>query len=269
MESHAFDQLTMSMATGQSRRQLLRRLVGGAIGLVAIRASASRTLAQSCAGIQESCEELECCFGYGCNEDNICIAAAECADFGEGCLTHEQCCGTYFCGETGICIAAAECADFDQVCKVDENCCDDLICGEDGKCREIAQSCAGIQESCIDLDCCYGYGCNENSICIAAAECAEFGQGCLTDEQCCDDLVCSSDGTCTAISLPSTGIGHAASPANQVVGLTAAAALAALIGGQRLRDRSDAPQLEAAPAPVNTNRHLLPNRTINRWDDAS
>jgi hypothetical protein len=138
MDSQAFDRLTVSLATGHSRRVLLRRLVGGAIGLAAIRASTGRTLAQSCAGIQESCAELDCCFGYGCDENNVCIAAAECADFGEGCLADEQCCGAYFCGEAGTCIAAAECAGLGQVCKIDENCCDGLVCDDSGACTNPA-----------------------------------------------------------------------------------------------------------------------------------
>jgi hypothetical protein len=189
MDSQAFDRLTVSLATGHSRRQLLRRLVGGAIGLAAIRASAGRTLAQSCAGIQESCVELDCCFGYGCNEDNICIAAAECADFGEGCLTHEQCCGAYFCGETGTCIAAAECASLGQVCKIDENCCDDLVCDDSGACANPADDNGG-------------------------------------------------NGGTAATELPGTGVGssaHASSSTNWLVGVAAAAAGGALIGGSRLR----------------------------------
>jgi hypothetical protein len=96
--------------------------------------SGGRALAQSCASIQESCADIDCCEGYGCDENDICIAAAECADFGQGCLTDEQCCGANFCGEGGTCIAAVECAEPGQRCKVDENCCGDLICDERGGC---------------------------------------------------------------------------------------------------------------------------------------
>ena len=42
--------------------------------------------------------------GYGCNENNICIAAAECADLGGGCLVDEQCCGDLVCDASGTCI---------------------------------------------------------------------------------------------------------------------------------------------------------------------
>jgi hypothetical protein len=134
MDPRTFDTLTMMLATGNTRRQLLRRIIGGAIGLSAIGAAGGRTLAQSCAGIQESCADIDCCEGYGCDENDICIAAAECADFGEGCLTGGQCCGAYFCSEGGTCIAAAECAEPGQRCKVDENCCGDLVCDERGAC---------------------------------------------------------------------------------------------------------------------------------------
>jgi hypothetical protein len=143
LDTRTFDTLTVKLATGHSRRQLLRRLVGGAIGLAAIRVSAGRTQAQSCAGIQESCVDLDCCEGYGCDENDICIAAAECSDFGEGCLTDEKCCGAYFCGETGTCIAAAECASLGQVCKIDENCCGDLVCDESGACTNPADDSDG------------------------------------------------------------------------------------------------------------------------------
>jgi hypothetical protein len=134
MDPRTFDTLTVTLATGHSRRQFVRRLIGGVFGLAVIQLSPGRTLAQACAGIQESCVDLDCCDGYGCDDNNICIALAECADFGEGCLTDAQCCGAYFCGETGTCIAAAECAELGQVCKIDENCCDDLVCDDSGAC---------------------------------------------------------------------------------------------------------------------------------------
>jgi hypothetical protein len=151
VDPRTFDTLTMTLATGHSRRRLLRRFIGGAIGLVAVGAAGGRTQAQACAGIQESCADLDCCEGYGCDENDICIAAAECADFGEGCLTDEQCCGAYFCGETGICIAAAECAEPGQRCKVDENCCGDLVCDERGACADPSGDDDGSGDTATEL----------------------------------------------------------------------------------------------------------------------
>jgi hypothetical protein len=134
MDTRKFDELTVQLASGLNRRQLFKGIFGGALGLTTAGSLQRATMAQECAGIQESCAELDCCDGYGCDENDICIAIAECADIQEGCLTHEQCCEGLFCGETGICIAAAECVSEGGGCEIDENCCDDRVCGEEGVC---------------------------------------------------------------------------------------------------------------------------------------
>ncbi len=215
MNTRSFDSLARTMATPQSRRQLLQRLAGGAIGLAAIRAATEGSQAQTCAGIQESCVDAECCFGYGCDENNICIAIAECADFGEGCLTHEQCCGAYFCGETGVCIAAAECADIGQICKIDENCCDGLVCDASGACTAPAP---------------------------APSDDSGDSEGGVTTET---ELPAGG----TVVDLPDTGVGgsaHDASRASWMTGVAAAGgAGAALIARSRLRT-----QRVRRPVPV-------------------
>lgn len=134
MDDRTFDKITVWMASERSRRDLFRRFAGGIIGLAAINATTTDARAQACAGIQESCAERDCCEGYGCNEDNLCIAAAECAGLGGGCLAHEQCCQGYYCDETGTCIAGAECSGFATGCDVDDDCCGDLVCNADGLC---------------------------------------------------------------------------------------------------------------------------------------
>jgi hypothetical protein len=108
MDGQRFDQITKALATGSSRRAFVRRCAAGLIGLTAVRAGAGSAHAQTCAGIQESCAEIECCAGYGCNEEKICIAAAECAQLGGGCLVDEQCCDGNVCSEDGLCVMPDE-----------------------------------------------------------------------------------------------------------------------------------------------------------------
>src|SRR5680860_1063274 len=134
MDPRRFDTLTVQIASRLTRRQVMKGMAGGALGIVVGDLAAQTTGAQACAGITDSCAAAECCEGFTCNENDICIAIAECADLGGGCQAHEQCCEGYFCGDTGICIAAAECVSEGGGCEVDENCCDDRVCGEDGLC---------------------------------------------------------------------------------------------------------------------------------------
>lgn len=138
MNASWFDDLARREAVTPSRRRVIKGLLGGMLGLTALGTSGTRSQAATCAGIQESCADVECCEGYGCNEDRICIAAAECATLGQGCLTNEQCCSGHglVCGDNKTCIAAAECATAGQGCKADSQCCGtgDLVCGDAGIC---------------------------------------------------------------------------------------------------------------------------------------
>ena len=196
MDAQIFDRMTRKLATGSSRRVLLRRFAAGFIGLAAVHATAGRTQAQTCAGIQESCAEIDCCYGYGCNENSICIAAAECSEFGEGCLVDEQCCQGYFCGEAGTCIAGAECSGFSTGCDIDDDCCSDLVCNQDGLCDAPGGNTDGGTDS----------GGN------------------------------SDGGESTDVTeLPGTGSGSGNSSTPWLAGAAAITAGAALIGGARLR----------------------------------
>lgn len=198
MDDQTFDRLARKLATRSSRRALLRQFAAGMAGLVVVRATAGQVQAQTCAGIQESCETLDCCEGYGCNENFICIAAAECAELGGGCLTHEQCCQGYFCDETGTCIAGAACSGFGAGCESDDDCCDDLVCNAD-------RLCVGPSPDA-------GNGSGTNG---------ETGEGESTD----------------VTELPGTGAGGDNAARPWLASAAVAAAGAALIGGARLRPK--------------------------------
>lgn len=104
MDGRSFDELTVGLASGMSRRRALTMALGAIAGLAGVATARNASAAQECAGIQEACE------------------------------VHEDCCEGYFCGETGICIAGAECVSEGGGCEVDDNCCDDMICTEEGIC---------------------------------------------------------------------------------------------------------------------------------------
>ena len=108
MDRNRFDGLTKAMATGASRRTVLKGLFGGAA------VGAGITLVPQAAGAQ----------------DEICIEAGEACEMVDGAT---PCCGSYTCFEA-ICDNAKGCWDVEDECDADYQCCDEGYVCVDGTC---------------------------------------------------------------------------------------------------------------------------------------
>lgn len=137
MDRQRSDPLARRLAGGASRRQLLKGL-GGALGVGAARVVTGRAGVQGGADVGQPCAPAGGCQGLSCDENRVCIAAAECAGLGGGCQMDEQCCQDSVCGETKTCVAAAECAG--AGCQIGEQCCGDLVCRDTGVCAAAGGS---------------------------------------------------------------------------------------------------------------------------------
>lgn len=109
MDTRRFDSLTKTMATGASRRTVLKGLFGGAA------LGAGFTLMPR---ITEA-------------EDGICIEPGESCEMVDGAT---PCCGSYTCFEA-LCDNARGCWDTDQICDDQYPCCDESLSCIDGTCQ--------------------------------------------------------------------------------------------------------------------------------------
>jgi LPXTG-motif cell wall-anchored protein len=108
MDRNRFDDLTRAMATGASRRDLLKGVLGG------VAAGAAVTVMPDMVGAQ----------------DETCIEP------GGECVMEEDavaCCGSYTCFEA-ICDNARGCWDVEDICDEDYPCCDETMTCVDGTC---------------------------------------------------------------------------------------------------------------------------------------
>jgi hypothetical protein len=110
MAERRFDELTRLIAQGRSRREVLRLIAGGLVGGVAATSVVgSQVFAQDeCAGDGESCEDMDCCEGYGCNADLTCEASGGgCGLEGESC-EDQDCCEGLTCSDDLACVIPDE-----------------------------------------------------------------------------------------------------------------------------------------------------------------
>lgn len=112
MERTRFDELTKAMATGASRRSVLKGMLGG------VAAGAGITVVPNMAGAQ----------------DDICIEPGLACEMVEGAT---PCCGSYSCFEA-LCDNARGCWDTEDVCDAEFPCCDDTLTCVDGTCVQAA-----------------------------------------------------------------------------------------------------------------------------------
>ena len=125
MDIRKFDDLTRSMASGKSRRTVIKGLFGGVVGGIAI---AGRPAYGALAGIAETectidddcdvgmccagvCRDIECCIdnpdpNATCPEGTSCFEG-QCDPIQLGCGSDDQCAGDEICCE-GVC-AAIQC----------------------------------------------------------------------------------------------------------------------------------------------------------------
>ena len=155
MDERRFDALTKALVAARpSRREALRRLVGGALatvfgGLALEEASAQvgielRTCGQRCDGDDQCNAGLRCgtasekCFARPNSKDN-CSGNGECTRNYETCNNNGRCVNTVAPSDCDECIKDGDCADArvcnDGRCIVPE-CEDNRDCGKNKRCRQ-------------------------------------------------------------------------------------------------------------------------------------
>jgi hypothetical protein len=242
MDGTRFDAMTKALATGRSRRGVLKVLAGAAVALGATAVGAPSLRAQTCVGDGEDCTvDDDCCGRQTCGEDGTCGGpTAGCVAAGEDCA-NESCCQGFYCNDAGVCSAAAECASEGGGCDADEACCGDMICNEDRRCEAATT----VAECAVDGDCagageiCCGGVCAAIECCTDDADpnarCAE-GTACF--EGYCDPVGSETDGT---TELPNTGIGDGGGGVTGLLGAGILAGTAAYLAGKVLRSDPPAP----------------------------
>jgi len=162
VDQQRFDELTKAIASGVSRRGVLKTLavgaVGGLLGLVGARGAAAKRPPPT---------------------------PPPCQYLGAACSVGSDCCSTMCC--FGQCVALntnQNCGACDHQCTFQQLC-------QGGRC------CQGDGVSCAtDGDCCFGYPC-VNGVCTRP--CLSSGSFCLSDGECCSlrcDLQSEDFGLC-------------------------------------------------------------------------
>ncbi len=217
MDQQRFDDLTRALATGTSRRRMLRGLTGGVLGGVLGLAGLQEASA-ACRVIDQKCDANNpCCKGAKCaNRHCVCKTAAgyeACLGPGSRCIntnTDEAHCGACFtpCPPTATCVdGACVCPNGTTPCNgqcvntlTDENNCGSCgyICPDRGVCAEGGCFCPTPSYYCQNVDVCCGPGqaCSTTS---PTGCCAYFPDNpCSTASPCCrpNDTCSSTTGLC-------------------------------------------------------------------------
>lgn len=171
MDDSSFDALARMVATVTSRRSLLRRLAGGAVGALAL--GATPTISEA--------------------------AKVHCRPAGYRCNSTEMCCEGLICGTDHTCrpgLGGSGCGGDFADCGSDSDCCSGYACTQ-GYCS----TCSGAGGFCDNYNgliiCCNGLTCSSNGTCL----CRNQGERCSGDSDCCGTLVCGSSGVCVGGSV--------------------------------------------------------------------
>jgi hypothetical protein len=207
MDTNQFDDLTMALAEGESRRSLLRRLfisgaiaVGTASGLERVASAArdevqgdaknSRACRQSCRRkknkqqrrrCRQRCkQQTECKRNPHCIDPLICVDGA--CTGGWSCVTDSQCIGGQSC-IGGRCTGGGTCANANH-CRSGQTCvngtCQGIICpavtrtacaNEPGTCGPVGSACVCLQEAAGSRIACSEVGfsdCSATPVCNPA-----------------------------------------------------------------------------------------------------
>ncbi len=230
MDGRRFDGLTRSLASGVSRRSLIKGLfAGGAAVAVTSRAIAAQDVCDCGTGYiccNGGCIlEGETCCGEGyCPETDVCCGDLNCCPSGGGyeCNGTECCqscdyfegeCGEIraYCGNTPTTITCGCGAGLTCCNGSCEACCEDSDCGaeeycDSGTCMpycEPGEIRCGVDNCCSDADCCCDDGscsaaCCE-STCTSDYDCGKDGCCCKNgscSSDCCEATICASDKEC-------------------------------------------------------------------------
>ncbi len=228
MDGQLFDDITRAVATGTSRRQLFRVMLGSVLGLTGATAAVREGSADECKGAGKACKkDSQCCAGLfceagSCQDESIRIACGtdeECPTFfrlecgatnelhhvDNSCVEgfcavsspppSDPCCQ---CGEGSACIVAeGTCCALNQVCQDKHGayfCCSgDDYCGFDRKGGDV---CLSSDRACAPDD---TSACVQGEVCAAGV--------CCPSERACNDVCCSPfcycgpDGQCSICQL--------------------------------------------------------------------
>ena len=205
MDDRRFDALTRTFASGASRRNLLKGMVGAIFGGAAVATRLDSAGAQGCTVVEE-CEDgnpctTNTCSGGVCTNpwiDGCCTSAIECED-NNPCTTNT--CVANACTNPwidGCCTSAIECED-NNPCTTNTcvaNACTnpwiDGCCTSELECATPPDICTGI--SCIDNACVVEGGCpGETQPSTWTICCPQDSGSCA---ECCDDEDCGEGEFC-------------------------------------------------------------------------
>ena len=179
MDGQRFDQFTRLVATGRSRRSLLRA-IGAAIAGVSIGVT-HRSVLAGCAEGNPCSTSADCCGELTC-EDNLC--AATCLGIGTVCNSTTLPCCSGACLFEIVEARCGACTTEGGSCNgVNSVCCSDLLCDEDFHICSPPPTCLGLGYTCVTdgIPCCDGYACNDSNDCCALPD-----SGCTDSNDCCE-----------------------------------------------------------------------------------
>lgn len=174
MDGSRFDELTVSLATGRTRRSVAKALAaalfGGAAAAVGRGAVSARFV---CREQGVGCGKAAECCSQVCNpKDKTGRRRCGCQPVQSACSSSGDCC-------SGNCVNGICCDGEGASCVDDSSCCFSLFC-VDATC----QSCQPLLSTCAaGGDCCSGS-------CVNNLCCKGVGAQCFDDPDCCGTLFC-------------------------------------------------------------------------------
>jgi hypothetical protein len=201
MTEDRFDELTRRLATGTSRRGLLKGMAAVALGGVAARvrgggggdAEARARVSMACARLGQPCNTVPgtpgnqiCCPHLICGDELVC-----CKDGGETCMDDTECCADHICrpNPDGLGNRCLPPGDIGAECLEDEDCLSSLACSvEFGTCGIVCgESICGPDDICDP----YTLMCTTPGICAGLYEACP--EGCSVGVPC---AACCGGGIC-------------------------------------------------------------------------
>lgn len=131
-----FNDFARALATGRSRRDAIKLLIGGAAGIAVAGAAFDINVAAQateCPGEGDSCENTDCCDGFTCNDDLVCTAVEICSAEGESC-ENMACCDGLSCDANLACVVSDGTCGFENESCENRDCCDGLVCSDNLAC---------------------------------------------------------------------------------------------------------------------------------------
>lgn len=206
MDDRRFDAMVRSLASGGSRRQVLKGLLGlgGAVaaGSAVLDADAARrptptpvqpkcpngqhwdgsacmcdsgtNCGPECCGAGGTCCDNACCYGYCYGEELCCpTGRSYCPVSGECCPEGWECCPEYGCISPTQCCTAEDCSFLD---------CSAAVCTAEHICQYVDNCTAG--QECCQAENCYVGNCQDDGTC------GEPVFDCSTGSECCAAAAC-------------------------------------------------------------------------------